>query len=650
MKPLLLLLSLLLLPTSAMAGRRARPQVGRDPAIVQQALSLPDRTEAILLLEDYLARGRNPALVAEVRIHAGEQRRLAGDLPRARAHFEEAAAKTSRTKRVAELGLALVDLERNRSGNALATLRLVPEKSAPDTMNADRFRLLALEAQAGRGSGDGAALAKKALAYAASDPTVRQRTLLDLAALLPAAPTEPGPATAPEGAERQAIARAEAALAERNFQETLRLVEALHTAFPETELADRANWLAKRARARDPYSARRIGVLLPLSGPYGAAGMQVRRALEMAAEDSGSGMELVFRDTAGEVPTGRTAFESLLIAEGVAAIIGPLLKDVALAVAQDAQASGIPLITLTQAKGITEVGDWVFRGMITPEQQIDSLLAHAMGEVGMVRFAVMAPDNSYGHGVVETFHRQVVERDGQVMITVFYDPEASDLRPYASELGQKDYKARWRELRNLKKDAEKVGMDPDKVVLPPLVDFEAIFIPDSARRVPLVASALAYEEFAIGGFKPKKNMEPLPLMGLNAWHNPKLPELGARYVRHALFVDAFSAARTDPAVEAFVARFSAEIGQDPGVLEAIVYDLGKIVGVATRTSPPSREAFRTALAGVGLSQPVAGGGSFGPTREVHREMIVFTIDTEGIVEVHPDPTLLPPGEAPLPAE
>jgi len=92
------------------------------------------------------------------------------------------------------------------------------------------------------------------------------------------------------------------------------------------------------------------------------------------------------------------------------------------------------------------------------------------------------------------------------------------------------------------------------------------------------------------------------------------------------------------------------VGQDPGVLEAVVYDLGKIVGVATRTAPPSREAFRTALAGVGLSQPVAGGGSFGPTREVARELIVFTIDTEGIVEALPDPTLLPPGEAPLPTE
>jgi len=244
----------------------------------------------------------------------------------------------------------------------------------------------------------------------------------------------------------------------------------------------------------------------------------------------------------------------------------------------------------------------------------------------------------------------VVEREGSVAISVFYDPEASDLRSYASELGQKDYKARWRELKNLKEEAEEVGMDPDKVVLPPVVDFDAIFIPDSARRVPLVASALAYEEFAIGGFSPKKNMEAVPLLGLNAWHNPKLPELGARYVRNALFVNAFSSTRVDPTIEAFVSRYLVEVGQEPGVLEAVIYDVGRMVGVATRTSPPSREAFRVAIDGVSIARPVAGGGTFGETREVHRELIVFTIDSEGIIEVQPDPTLLSPGEPPLPPE
>ncbi|MEE2751943.1 MAG: penicillin-binding protein activator [Myxococcota bacterium] len=645
---LFVMLMLLVSTQADAASRRHRRATDQTPAIVQQALSLAqdNRAEAILLLEDYLKRGTNPDLVGIVRIHAGEQRRLAGDLPRARDHFSKAAEGTSRdpNRPAGNLGMALVNIEQSASGNAMATLRLVPEKGIPHTMNADRFRLLALEAhgQANNPPTNGVTeLCKKALAYAKEDRLVLQRIQLDLAPLLPA---ESIPMPAPGAglsAELTALNRAEAALSRDDFTETLRLLDAMQAAFPENEHQPSADWLRKRAEAEDPFHAQRIGVMLPLSGPYGAAGNQVRHTLEMAQEDSGAGMEFIFRDTAGSVETATEVFEALVLEEGVAAVLGPLLKDVAVPIAETAQIARVPLLALSQAPGITEIGDWVFRGMLTTEQQVASLLAHAMGERELKRFAIMAPDNSYGQTSVETFTRQVVEQDGEIAIAIFYDPEASDLRTAASELGRKDYKARWREFKDLKEEAEEVGMDPDKVVLPPVVDFDAIFIPDSARRVPLVASALAYEEFAIGAFKPKKDMTALPLLGLNAWHNEKLPELGARYVRNSLFVDAFSANSTNPDIEVFVSRYRAVLNQDPGVFEALVYDIGRMVGVTTRMKPESRQNFREAMAGVGLSKPVAGGGSFGDNREVERTLLVFTIDKEGILEVGQDRNEIP---------
>jgi len=644
----LLVLLLLLISTQVdAASRRSRRAADQNPAIVQQALSLAQesRTEAILLLEDYLKRGTNPNLVGIVRIHAGEQRRLAGDLPRARDHFSKAADTTGRdpNRPAGNLGVALIDIEQSASGNAMATLRLIPEKGIPHTMNADRFRLLALEAQAKTEPGTAVTeLCKKALAYAKEDRLVLQRVQLDLAPLLPA---ESVPMTSPDAglpAELSALNRADAALSRRDFQETVRLLDAMQSAFPDSEHLPTAEWLRKRAEAQDPYHSQRIGVMLPLSGPYGAAGNQVKHTLEMAQEDSGAGMELVFRDTAGELETATEVFDSLVLEDGVAAILGPLLKDVAVPIAESAQLARVPLLALSQAPGITEIGEWVFRGMLTTEQQVASLLKHAMGERELKRFAIMAPDNSYGRTSVETFTRQVVEQEGEIAIAIYYDPEASDLRASASELGRKDYKARWREFKDLKEEAEEVGMDPDKVVLPPLVDFDAIFIPDSARRVPLVASALAYEEFAIGAFKPKKDMTALPLLGLNAWHNEKLPELGARYVRDSLFVDAFSVHSVNPEVEAFVSRYTAALGQPPGVFEALVYDIGRMVGVTTKTKPESRQNFREAMAGVGLSRPIAGGGRFGENREVERTLLVFTIDREGILEVGQDRNEIPP--------
>ena len=39
--------------------------------------------------------------------------------------------------------MALVDAEKSLSGNTLATIQLMGDRGVPDTMNADRYRILA---------------------------------------------------------------------------------------------------------------------------------------------------------------------------------------------------------------------------------------------------------------------------------------------------------------------------------------------------------------------------------------------------------------------------------------------------------------------------------------------------------------------------
>ena len=42
----------------------------------------------------------------------------------------------------------------------------------------------------------------------------------------------------------------------------------------------------------------------------------------------------------------------------------------------------------------------------------------------------------------------------------------------------------------------------------------------------MVASALAFEEFPVGKFRPKRDMTPVTLLGLNAWNNEELARRG----------------------------------------------------------------------------------------------------------------------------
>ncbi len=644
-----LLLSLLFiglvlgLAADAEAGRKKRKTKDPEtPNLIVQAMALAeeDRLEALALLEGYLVDGQDPELIRLSALYAGEQRRLMGDLETAALHFQFL-RRDHPSVEGAIVGLALVHHEQGSSGNGLASLELVGDEGMPDTMNADRYRVLALAAVAdGAPPAEQQALAEKALAFAGDDPGVATRVRLDLGALLPRG-AEGMDGLVP--ADADALSRAQGALDGGNFGEAIRLADALEAQFPDSALRPEARWVRLRAEADDPFQADRIGVLLPLTGTYGPAGKQLKEALELALRDAGSPVKLIIRDTAGDPEIAVEKFKGLVLEQGVAAVVGPLLKEVALPIAAEAQAAQVPLLALSQVGGLTETGHWVFRGVLTIEQQVRSLVDHVMGPMGLQSFVVLAPDNSYGRSANDAFAHLVTERGGEVKRVVFYDPEATDFRVSASELGLKDYEAaeRKEELYKLRKQAEARGVDPYKVVLPPLMDFEAIFVPDNARRVPIVASSLAYEEFSIGSFSPRRAMDPVPLIGLNGWHHPAVASQGGQYTRNAVFVDAFDSGTDDPRIQAFISGFRSELGRAPGVLESLVYDVGRLLAVACEEVPGDRADLRQQLAGASIEQPVTGGGAFGATREVERELLVFRIGEEGIERWREPEEMLP---------
>ncbi len=631
------------LALDAHAGRKKRRAAEDEtPNLISQAMVLAqdDRLEALALLEGYLADGLDPALIRLSALHAGEQRRLMGDLETAALHFKFLRMEHPGVE-PAIIGLALVHHEQGLSGNALASLELVGDEGVPDTMNADRYRVLALAAVAdGEPPEQQRALAARALAYSGADEGVATRVRLDLGALLP------HDAEGMEGlvpADADALVRARTALDGGNHPEAIRLAEALESQFPDSALRPEAAWIRLRAEAGDPFQAERVGVLLPLTGTYAPAGRQLKEALELALADAASPIKLVIRDTAGTPDTALEKFRDLVLTDGVSVVVGPLLKEVALPVAAEAQAAQVPLLALSQVGGLTETGPWVFRGVLTIEQQVRSLVDHVMGPMGLQTFVILAPDNSYGRSAHDAFVHLVTERGGEIKRIVFYDPAATDYRVSASELGLKDYDApeRKEELYKLRKQAEARGVDPYKVVLPPLMDFQAVFVPDNARRVPIVASSLAYEEFSIGAFSPRRSMDPVPLIGLNGWHNPAIASQGGQYTRNAVFVDAFDVAGPDPSTQAFVDRFRAELGRTPGVLESLVYDVGRLLAVACTEVPTDRGAMRQQLASATLEQSVTGGEAFGATREIERELLVFRIGEEGIERWREPEEMLP---------
>jgi hypothetical protein len=199
----------------------------------------------------------------------------------------------------------------------------------------------------------------------------------------------------------------------------------------------------------------------------------------------------------------------------------------------------------------------------------------------------------------------------------------------------------------------------------PVVDFDALFIPDSARRVRLIAPAVAAEDVITAGCdvkelevvkKTTKNeaLRTVQLLGTSLWDSPDLVDERsgvARYVQCSIFVDTFFAASDRPATKKFVEDYSNTYHRIPAFLEAHAFDAAGVLKKAWENKhPTSREDMRDALAGLGKPfEGAAGDTIFGKDREAQKPFFWLWINRGSIVEFDPEgPPPVPPA-APPPA-
>ncbi len=616
------------------AARKPPPAA---PAVVVQAAALgpTDRLAAIRSLEEALTDGVSAEDKPWVMLNAGEQRRLAGDNSVARAWFERVAAEypTHPTKSAAILGMALVDADSSLSGNIAATLQLMGDVGVPDSMNGDRYRLLArIAADEGTPPAKVRDYVRKAVTYGASDATVEARvqySLSDLLAESQKQDLDELPVVAGR-LEEDALKAARDALRAHNLSEATRLAQSFLDVYPDSPQAREAGYIQRRAANGDKTVAGRVGVLLPMSGTYGAVGKGIREVIELANDRSGNKLSFVYEDASGDAKAVVKQLEKLVIDQGCVAIMGPLLKEQVDEVATAAQALGAPLLALSQSGTPTAAGSFIYQGFLPLEQQVDALLDFGVKERGWKSFAILHPDTAYGQSVRDLFVAGAQKRGAKVVRSIEYDDEANEFLAPARALGGKDPKARSAELYRLKAEARAKGQDDSKVVLPPQVDYDAIFIPDSFRRAALVASSLAYEEFPVGSFRPNRYAQAIPLLGLNGWNHPKMVEAGGQYVRGAIFVDAFLPDRNDVAVETFMRDYEDALRRQPGVVDALAWDATRLLQTAVVAGGPDRVAIRDELSKAVIRDPIAGGSRFGDDREVARKLLILTISGDRI--------------------
>ena len=383
-----------------------------------------------------------------------------------------------------------------------------------------------------------------------------------------------------------------------------------HGGHPYYEEAEEFRQRLKEMELIDHYA---IGCVLPLTGRYARYGNKALEAIILATgifdPETISPIKLIIEDSKSDPVAAREAVIKLATQDKVIGILGPLGSAVALEAAREAQKLNVPILTLTQYGRITNLGDYIFRDFLTSEMQVRALVKYSMQNLGMTRFAILYPKDNYGIEMMNLFWDEVLCWGGEIKGVVFYGNKQTDFGKEIKALTGLD------SMENDKKSKEKPK---------PIIDFDALFIPDSYSRIRMIVPQLAF--YDVTGIQ---------LLGTNGWNSPDLLEGDNKHLEGAIFVDGFFQDSFSPAVRNFIDDFYVAYGREPDDLEALTYDAASIlVNIINENRAEVRDDLKNSLFELKDYPGITGNTSFSETGDAIKSLFVLMVKKGKIVQIN----------------
>jgi ABC-type branched-subunit amino acid transport system substrate-binding protein len=405
-----------------------------------------------------------------------------------------------------------------------------------------------------------------------------------------------------------------------------------------------------------------IGVVLPLSGPFARFGEESLQGVLLAARifappaEDGSGVRLLIRDSKGTPEGAAIAVRDLADNDDVSAIIGPLVANASESAAVVAEEAGVPLIALTSREDVAAGREQVMRVRTMPKEEVEILVEYAMRELGATTFAILYPADAYGRGLRDLFWEAVELRGGGIVGVARYEPEATDFaQPIRHLIGwtlldneerrvigeREDMMHRARrmppeEALALREEARALTTE-DGTPLPPIVDFDALFIPESHDKVVLIAPQLAFHE-----------VNETRLLGSSGWYHPDLTRIARKHVEGALFTAHFYPDSTVPFVRHFREDYEATFAAVPEAFAAQAYDAARIVLVQLARGATDRDDMRSGVLAVRDYPGVTGVLSIRPDGNATKRPFLLGVERGRVLQVDQSPGGAPEGAAAIP--
>jgi len=355
----------------------------------------------------------------------------------------------------------------------------------------------------------------------------------------------------------------------------------------------------------------RLGLVVPLSGVQARLGEVILRGAALvvsAASLAGGAAEfhLLARDSAA--PPERSA-----LGGGTAAGILGLAREekvIGVVATPDARAAemagreGVPLVLLDERAGPGQTT--AFPVIHSAEARAVALARRALA-LGARRFAILAPDNASGKRLTAAFRRAVEQGAGTITGQLTYPPNATS---FANEVA---------ELRR--------------------AAFDALFVPDDANRLELLAPALAVADIwprsprlafssarsvPTSGPGRRENLLLSTALGVSS----KFLHAVGRYVQGAMLCPGFYPS-DDARSASFVSRFRGLYGAMPTATDAYGYDALFLLRGAVERGAKTRADVLRLLASQSF-EGLTGDIRFGPDRSRIDAPLIYVVEGDGI--------------------
>jgi ABC-type branched-subunit amino acid transport system substrate-binding protein len=379
--------------------------------------------------------------------------------------------------------------------------------------------------------------------------------------------------------------------------------------------------LAAGAASAAPAAEERpvIGALLPLTGKQAALGNRVLdgliAGLGLFDRRRAAPVELRIENYGSDPAAVNRAVAKLAGEPRVLAIIGPPEFEAAREAAKAAQSAQVPLLALSPVVSPEGPRDFIFSDQRADEREALTMASYAVKDLGLTRLVIFYPENAYGTALMNAFRAEVQRLGGKIRRVQSYKPDQTDFSGEIKKLAA---------IRAPRPSTKKKGAEAAKTP-PPVLDFDALYLPDAFRRVRMILPQFAFHD-----------VRGVQLLGTSQWYVPEGIRKEMDYFEGSVLTAPFFAESSKRLVMEFTDTLFGATGREPDYREALACDTARmLLEVLRDKSVTDRRTLRDRLQRIEAFEGVTGWVSMTKTGEMQRGSFILKVEGKTIVDVTP---------------